>query len=103
VPIRNHRGQRDGEQHDDGDAGDDSEDAAHLLAGRAVDDVEADLVLLAQDEGRAPQGAPDPAQHAGLVGPAERIIEDVARRDLQDETQEHRQEQQGGDILRAPA
>ena len=32
-----------------------------LLAGRAVEDVEADFVPLAQDEGRTQQGAPDPA------------------------------------------
>ena len=67
-----------------------------LSLDRAVDDVEADLVPFAQDEGGAPQRAPDPAQHADLVGPAERIVEDVARDDLEDEAQEHRQQQQRG-------
>src|SRR6185436_10991566 len=45
---------------------------------------------------------PDPAQHADLVGPAERVVEEIARDDLEDEAQEHRQQQNRRHVLGAP-
>ena len=66
-----------------------------------IDYVEAHLVFFAQDECGAPQGAPDPTEDADLVRPAERLVEDIARNDLENEAQKHGNQQQRGDVLRA--
>jgi hypothetical protein len=96
VPRRR---QRQRHQHDERDARDDGEDAARRRGDDVVDDVEADLVGIGDDERSTPQHQPDPAQHRHLLGPAERLVEDVAERDLQQERSEHRRDQHDRDVV----
>src|SRR4029077_18916674 len=83
--------------------GNDGEDATRPGARRAVDEVETDLIPLAQNKDGTPQGAPNPAHDADFVGPTQRIVEDVAADDLQNKAQEHCQQQQRGNIFCPPA
>src|SRR6185369_15867274 len=94
--------QRDRIQHDQRDPGDQRESAAHVVGNDTVDDVEADLFTVRQDEGRAPQHDPEPAQDAQLLGPGEGPVEDVAGNDLNDEAGEHGRYQDDRDVLCAP-
>ena len=66
-----------------------------------VDDVEADLVVVRQHERRAPQHDPHPAEDGDLVGPAERLVQQVAKYDLQQERDEHQRHQHDGDVVGA--
>src|SRR3954469_11488271 len=69
--VTDDRGKRDPEQHNGGDAGDDGAHAARSGAHRAIENVEADFIALAQYKDGAPQRAPDPGDQARLFGPAE--------------------------------
>ena len=67
---------------------------------RAIDQVEADLLGLGDDESRAPEHQPEPGDDGELRCPADREIEQVAEDDLDDEGEEHRGEQHRRDELR---
>ena len=90
-------GQRPREQHDQRDAADQRERPLHRRPHGAIDDVEAHLLAVGEDERRRPQHHPHPAEDRDLLGPAERAIEHVAKEDLQQEAHEHRRDERDGD------
>ena len=101
--VADHRRQCDAEQDDRRNACDHGQYAACSLAESAVENIEPNLIPFAQHKGCAPQDSPNPAQHADLVGPAQRIVEHVARDDLGHERQEHRHQKPCQNILGAAA
>src|SRR5205085_5411787 len=79
------------------------ENASHAFGDVAVENVEANLIVLGKYERRAPQHAPHPAQNTQLLGPSDRIVEDISEQDLDEKTGEHGREQERGDVLSPPA
>src|SRR5438045_2334560 len=58
---------------------------AHAWPRRAIDQVEADLLVVPQDEGRAEEYEPKPRRHRELGRPPHREIEEIPEDDLDDE------------------
>ena len=68
-----------------------------------VEHVEDDVLALAEDQDAArPEHHPDIGDRAELQRPGDRVVEDVAADDLDDEGAEHQREQCRADLVRAP-
>ena len=92
-------GQGDAIEDDQRETRDHRENAAHAFGDVAVEDVEADLIVLGKHERGSPQHAPHPAQNAELLGPSDGIVEDISEQDLDEKAGEHCRQQKRGNVL----